>query len=184
MKFKHLLRRSSAQATLAIALLCLLAVGIFIGMRHLVIAVRTPTSSPSPIVPPLFPLLPPVPSIEVQQVQPGQTGTTAFVESQAGTLRVSNQSSHPVRVVLRRYTGDSDVPQEPIHWDFAPQEGRVRGMILSLPKEDLRLRPGDILVVFAQDGSRLYWGPYVVGETENPLWNQQEREWMLPIQPR
>jgi hypothetical protein len=86
--------------------------------------------------------------------------------------------------VLRRYTEELDALQKPIHWDFAPQEGRVRGMILSLPQADLRLQPGDILVVFAQDGSRLYWGPYVVGETEIPLWNQQKREWMLPIQPR
>ncbi len=95
---------------------------------------------------------------------------------------MSNRSSHPVRVVLRRYTGSSETPKEPIHWDFAPQEGRVRGTILALPEADLRLRSGDILVVFAQDGSRRYWGPYIVGETEIPLWNQQQQEWILPIQ--
>lgn len=184
MKFESWLQRNPAQVALASAvLLCVLSASVFIGMWHLVVAVRTPTSSP-PIVPPLLSLLPPVPSIEFHQIQQSGQTESAASNAQFGTLRVSNQSSHPVRVVLRRYTGDSNASKETIHWDFAPQESRVRGMILSLPQQDLRLRPGDILVVFAQDGSRIYWGPYVVGETEIPLWNQKEREWMLPIQPR
>lgn len=175
-----MLRRSLTKAVLAITVFCLVAAGVSIGMRHFVLDVRsTSPASLVSILPPLLPLLPPAPTIEVPTSQPSPTDNT-----QTGTLRVSNQSSHPVRVILRRYTGDERVPNEPIHWDFAPQEGRVRGMILSLPKEDLRLRSGDILVVFAQDGSRRYWGPYIVGETEIPLWNQQQQEWMLPIQPQ
>jgi len=72
---------------------------------------------------------------------------------------------------------------EPIHWDFAPQEGSTSGLILSLPEQTLQLQPGDILVAFAQDGSRRYWGPYVVGETPAPRWQASEAEWQLILTP-
>jgi hypothetical protein len=39
-------------------------------------------------------------------------------------------------------------------------------------------------VAFAQDGSRRYWGPYVVGETSSPEWNPQTQEWQLVLQDR
>jgi len=55
--------------------------------------------------------------------------------------------------------------------------------MLSLPDTDLTLQPGDILIVFAQDGSRRYWGPYIVGETASPTWNSQVEEWQLFVQP-
>lgn len=95
-------------------------------------------------------------------------------EGKEAALRVSNQTSHPVRVVLR-----SSPDTKPVHWDFAPQEGSLKGLILSLPDADLTLKPGDILIIFAQDGSRRYWGPYVVGETDLPAWNSQGSEWQL-----
>jgi hypothetical protein len=72
---------------------------------------------------------------------------------------------------------------DPVHWDFEPGEGGYQGLILSLPQGDLQLEVGDILVAFAQDGSRRYWGPYVVGETSLPYWNVERSEWQLLLQP-
>ncbi len=94
-----------------------------------------------------------------------------------GTLRVSNQTSQPVRLaLLARQSGESKY-KVPAHWDFASKEGIEKGLILSLPNGNLTLDEGDILVAFAQDGSRRYWGPYVVGETNFPVWNSQRQEW-------
>jgi hypothetical protein len=73
--------------------------------------------------------------------------------------------------------------RKPAHWDFAPGEGGGKGLMLSLPDGKLQVQKGDILVVFAQDGSRRYWGPYVAGETASPAWNRTAREWQLILQP-
>ncbi|MDM9380663.1 hypothetical protein QUB80_08085 [Chlorogloeopsis sp. ULAP01] len=106
-----------------------------------------------------------------------------------GTLRMSNQTEQPVRLALlaRRSQLKSSSEQAnsslPAHWDFAPGEGSEKGLILSLPNENLKLHKGDILVAFAQDGSRRYWGPYVVGETSTPVWNPQKQEWELILSP-
>ncbi|NJO71336.1 MAG: hypothetical protein HC825_05840 [Oscillatoriales cyanobacterium RM1_1_9] len=99
-----------------------------------------------------------------------------------GKLQAGNQTQHPVRVVLQRRSGTS-AQAEPVHWDFAPQEGRTKGLTLSLPDENLVLASGDILVVFAQDGSRRYWGPYIVDETSLPRWDNSTQTWELTIQP-
>ncbi|AFZ00668.1 hypothetical protein [Calothrix sp. PCC 6303] len=104
-----------------------------------------------------------------------------------GTLRMSNQTNQAVRLALlsrgseqkATATEQSKVTNVPAHWDFAPQEGSERGLLLSLPQGSLKLGKGDILVAFAQDGSRRYWGPYVVGETPVPAWNSQRKEWWL-----
>ncbi|MEH1776582.1 hypothetical protein [Nostoc sp.] len=105
-----------------------------------------------------------------------------------GTLRMSNQTNQPVRLALlarqsvAKGSGTKKTNYDvPAHWDFAPQEGSDKGMILSLPQNNLKLEKGDILVAFAQDGSRRYWGPYVVGETQLPKWNSQNREWQLVL---
>ncbi|MCW5313898.1 hypothetical protein GTQ43_08810 [Nostoc sp. KVJ3] len=107
-----------------------------------------------------------------------------------GTLRMSNQTNQPVRLALlarQSVTKGSSTKQThydvPAHWDFAPQEGSEKGLILSLPQNNLKLEKGDILVAFAQDGSRRYWGPYVVGETQLPKWNSQNQEWQLVLSP-
>lgn len=106
-----------------------------------------------------------------------------------GTLRMSNQTNQPVRLALlsRRSLGKSSSGQTkdavPAHWDFAPKEGSDKGLILALPNGKLELEKGDILVAFAQDGSRRYWGPYVVGETSSPSWNTQKKEWQLILSP-
>lgn len=105
-----------------------------------------------------------------------------------GTLRMSNQTDQPVRLallarqpLLKGSVVGGSKNDVPAHWDFAPQEGSVKGLILSLPKGNLKLHKGDILVAFAQDGSRRYWGPYIVGETSLPSWNAQNQEWLLVL---
>ncbi len=110
--------------------------------------------------------------------------------SQQGLLRVGNQTEHPIRVALllkkpgQTKNQDTDTGYEtPAHWDFDPGEGSTKGLILSLPKRSLTLKKGDIVVAFAQDGSRRYWGPYVVGETSSPVWSATAAEWQLVLQP-
>ncbi len=133
-----------------------------------------------PLDAPPTPALPP--PLELSTTTPG-SGVAA-----AANLRVSNQTDHPVRVALlvqRTATGESAegaesaiAYQEPVHWDFAPQEGSATGLKLALPSSgDLLVRNGDVVVAFAQDGSRRYWGPLVVGATSSPRW--QESEWVL-----
>lgn len=100
-----------------------------------------------------------------------------------GSLRVSNRSEHPVRVALLSKRQAQKSYGKPAHWDFAPGEGGDKGLMLSLPEGKLQVKQGDILVVFAQDGSRRYWGPYVAGETASPTWNRTAGEWQLILQP-
>jgi hypothetical protein len=101
-----------------------------------------------------------------------------------GSLRMSNQTDQPVRLALlaRESVKKGTVKEQaqiPAHWDFDPQEGSEKGLILSLPQGNLKIETGDILVAFAQDGSRRYWGPYVVGESSLPTWDAQKQEWVL-----
>lgn len=103
--------------------------------------------------------------------------------SAIGSLRVSNRSEHPVRVALLSKRQAQKSYGKPAHWDFAPGEGGSKGLMLSLPEGKLQVKQGDILVVFAQDGSRRYWGPYVAGETASPAWNRTAGEWQLILQP-
>ncbi|HYW20553.1 MAG TPA: hypothetical protein VE956_14830 [Nodularia sp. (in: cyanobacteria)] len=115
--------------------------------------------------------------------------SSANVKNQ-GNLRLSNQTDQPVRLALLarqplvKNSGDQKTQNDlPAHWDFDPQEGSQKGLILSLPDGNLKLETGDVIVAFAQDGSRRYWGPYVVGETSVPQWNNQNREWSLVLNP-
>jgi hypothetical protein len=115
---------------------------------------------------------------------------SASIAKNEGALRMSNQTNQPVRLALlarqsvAKGSGTKQTHYDvPAHWDFAPQEGSEKGLILSLPQNNLKLEKGDILVAFAQDGSRRYWGPYVVGETQLPKWNSQNREWQLVLSP-
>jgi hypothetical protein len=106
-----------------------------------------------------------------------------------GALRVSNQTEQPLRVALltkqpgTNSTTNKDKYSEPVHWDFAPGEGSSQGLILSLPQGNLKLKPGDVIVAFAEDGSRRYWGPYVVGETPAPVLDRKTSEWQLVLSP-
>jgi len=110
-----------------------------------------------------------------------------------GVLRISNPTGYPVRVALLSKKGSSDAAiakadtrssyEVPAHWDFAPEEGGANGLLVSLPDRTLKLKQGDVLVAFAQDGSGRYWGPYVVDETALPAWNAKAIEWQLMLQP-
>ncbi|MEG4231919.1 hypothetical protein QUA40_07375 [Microcoleus sp. Pol11C3] len=119
---------------------------------------------------------PPDPEEELLSSIPANTNVT-------GSLRVSNRSEHPVRVALLSKQQAEKSYGKPAHWDFAPGEGGDKGLMLSLPEGKLQVKRGDILVVFAQDGSRHYWGPYVAGETASPAWNSTAGEWQLILQP-
>lgn len=103
-------------------------------------------------------------------------------------LRVSNRTVYPVRVALLPQSQAADQSSQstydiPVHWDFSPGEGSQQGLLLSLPDQSVQLQAGDVLVAFAQDGSRIYWGPYVVDQTNLPLWNDAQQEWQLILEP-
>lgn len=98
-------------------------------------------------------------------------------------LRISNQTSFPVRVVLLG-VGDRLYPDgATVHWDFAPMEGSVKGLLLSLPEGNLKLSHGDIVLAFTLDGSKRYWGPYVIGENIQLQRDRQTNEWQLTLRP-
>jgi hypothetical protein len=135
-------------------------------------------------------------SASTTRVQPRQSGKQDLAQSipqsppMPGALRVSNQTDQPLRVALlaRQSEANSSAASkpkygEPVHWDFAPEEGSSQGLVLSLPDGNLKLHKGDIVVAFAQDGSRRYWGPFVVAETDAPIWNRKTSEWQLILQP-
>lgn len=140
-----------------------------------------PTPAPTPI---------PSPTVSAAPLPPSVLATAQ------GSLRVSNQTEYPLRVALLQPVAtteaeaaaeplEAEAPEanQPVHWDFAPGEGSNRGLILSLPNQNLQLQPGDVLVAFAQDGSRRYWGPYIVGQSPFPVWNADANEWQLTLQP-
>ncbi|MBD3884158.1 hypothetical protein IFO70_20635 [Phormidium tenue FACHB-886] len=138
----------------------------------------------------------PVAPAPVASSTPTPLATPAAVPAgTAGSLRVSNQTIYPVRVALlplSNSTAPKAAPEQansqkidaqPVHWDFAPNEGSTKGLKLSLPEDDLQIEAGDVLVAFAQDGSRRYWGPFIAGKTALPLWNAATQEWQLNLQP-
>lgn len=144
-----------------------------------------PTTSaeplPSPIAPPAS--LPSAAREATPSATPDKPLPSIGVTAE-GALRVSNQTGYPLRVaLLSQQSEDKTAFNQPVHWDFAPGEGEAKGLILSLPNQNLKLQPGDVLVAFAQDGSRRYWGPYVVSKTSLPVWNAAAGEWQLTLQP-
>ena len=175
-----------------VALLLGLA-GLGLGLLQFTVSIepQSPDTSSLPEIEPpvkkaekLAPTLPTVsPELATPVASPSKSPDPAAVAARQGALRVSNPTEHPVRVALLLRQTQSKAFGEPAHWDFAPMEGGRQGLLLSLPKGNLKLSKGDILVAFAQDGSRQYWGPYVVGETSFPVWNPQKAEWQLALQP-
>lgn len=141
-------------------------------------AIAAPDSSPAPV---------PAPTPQtVQSRERLEPGTRAV--NRQGKLRISNPTEYPVRIALLAKlpatSGKAAAGYEPpAHWDFAPQEGGTKGLLVGLPSRNLKVKKGDILVAFAQDGSRRYWGPYVVGETSVPAWNPKAAEWQLTLEP-
>lgn len=138
----------------------------------------TPASSPQLVPTPASQLAPP--SATKQSVGKPSTSKTAIRQ---GVLRIGNPTSYPVRVALLSKKAGESTYELPAHWDFSPEEGGVQGLLVSLPDRTLKLKQGDVLVAFAQDGSGRYWGPYVVGETALPTWNAKAVEWQLILQP-
>ncbi|MBD2149688.1 hypothetical protein H6F44_06055 [Pseudanabaena sp. FACHB-1277] len=102
-----------------------------------------------------------------------------------GSLRVGNRTERSVRVVLFSRVTSQNVWQaiEPLNWDFAPFEGGKEGLILSLPNYKIAIGKGDVIFAFATDGSRSYWGPNIVGETDAPFWDSKNKEWSMVLQP-
>ncbi|NJK29117.1 MAG: hypothetical protein HC851_03085 [Acaryochloris sp. RU_4_1] len=135
------------------------------------------------------------PVLEVKPTVPPAIATQPSPPSPAadpGTdvLRISNQTRYPVRVVLRSHRNPNhpnspgtSAFQEPVHWDFAPQEGNQTGLQVTLPEGGLHLSEGDVLMAFALDGSQRYWGPYVVGDTDQPIQQKAVSQWHLVIRP-
>ncbi len=142
------------------------------------------------------PLLKPSP-----KVSPAAISSVRPLKTIPNGLVVSNLSLSPVRVVLlSSQSGQSKPTQKknnpaqnnpakaktyrmPVHWDFAPNEGGQSGLLLSLPEGKLKLAPGDVLTAFALDGSRKYWGPYVVGKTAMPTKAAKSSAWQLKLDP-
>jgi hypothetical protein len=191
------------------AFLLLVGAGLLLGWLQIEISPNKPESvpiandDPLPIQLPEDPAEPATPravSSPLASASPTSTDATLSADRddrvagsvRQGALRVSNQTQHPVRVALlpkqaqpnSSTAAKSSKPSygAPAHWDFAPTEGAKRGLLLSLPNMDLKLQPGDVLVAFSEDGSRLYWGPYVVGETLAPVWDSKTSEWQLTLQ--
>lgn len=135
-----------------------------------------PPEQPSAVLPTMSPS-------STLNVSPAKPPEPADLAARRGTLRVSNPTEYPVRLALLEQSSSGQSYDKPAHWDFAPMEGSSQGLILSLPQKPLKLKKGDILMAFAQDGSRLYWGPYVVGKTPLPVWNPQNGEWQLILHP-
>jgi hypothetical protein len=143
-------------------------------------------STPKDTTPPVIEVAPdavelPVPAPSIASPQP------VLVDG----LRVRNISPYPVRVVLMSQqaaqNNGSARPsvrpyRAPVHWDFEPNEGSNAGLLLSLPEGNFTLKTGDVLVAFALDGSRHYWGPYIVGKTTG-LSRTAASEWQLEIKP-
>lgn len=143
-------------------------------------------SAPPPAVAPATPSPAALPALTAPDPQ---TAPSPAADVKGG-LRVSNQTDYPLRLALlehQKQATDSTEPkpefEQPVHWDFAPQEGRAKGLLLSLPSSNLELQSGDVLMAFALDGSRRYWGPYVVGQTPLPVWNNKEKQWQLILKP-
>ncbi|KAI9133250.1 hypothetical protein [Acaryochloris sp. CCMEE 5410] len=112
------------------------------------------------------------------------------IDPRTDVLRISNQTQYPIRIVLRSHLNPNhpsppNMPhfKEPVHWDFAPQEGSIDGLKVSLPSGPMQLYQGDVLMAFALDGSQKYWGPYVVGDTQQPILEKMNAEWHLVIFP-
>ena len=185
---------------LVIGVSIVLITGMFLGRFEITISngsnLPSDLTSPATALPPTPPVSPVAAASADTTKDPKPDSTPTPPESEeellssipantkaTGSLRVSNRSEHPVRVALLSKRQAEKSYGKPAHWDFAPGEGGGKGLMLSLPDGKLQVKKGDILVVFAQDGSRRYWGPYVAGETASPAWNSTAREWQLILQP-
>lgn len=170
--YKTMKAKSSAYPAVMIASLFGLVV-LVLGAMQFSISIEPPppTVTPDKIVPRAVPSATPKGN---QQVR-----SATKMAGVPGALILSNQTDLPVRVALLARGKNA---LEPAHWDFAPLEGSTEGLVLSLPEGNFKLEKGDVLVAFAQDGSGQYWGPYVVGESDAPIWDAKLSRWHLTLQ--
>jgi hypothetical protein len=94
-----------------------------------------------------------------------------------GSLRVGNLTEHPIRLVVQSRGNSDPKISEPLNWDFVPGEGGTQGLQLSLPQDRVKVNKGDIIFAFATDGSRMYWGPNIVGDSADVVWQGDRHEW-------
>jgi hypothetical protein len=121
--------------------------------------------------------------VPVLPSEPVLSPQAAPTSARTGPFRVGNRTPHPVRLVILMRSGERMINPETAHWDFAPGEGGSEGLLLSLGEEPLQIGPGDIVVAFALDGTRRYWGPNVVGESLAPFWDGESGSWSMILQP-
>lgn len=160
---------------------------LFLRRFQIDVEISSPSENTVPVIQ-TAPTNPPQLAPKANPVEEIAKPDPVLVAVRQGSLRVRNRSSHSLRVaLLSRQPKDSNAKAGatqtgfalPAHWDFAPSEGSDRGLLVSLPNREVRLKRGDVVVAFAQDGSQRYWGPFVVGETDRPQWNEQTGEWEL-----
>lgn len=191
MKEKKTRRHPAISIALGAAMVVL---GGWLFLRHFQIEVDVTSAAPNNSVPvietnPSAQSSPSSTSAAIAKQAVLEKPDPALVAAKQGNLRVSNRSSHALRVALLSRQKDTNAKTGnteagfalPAHWDFAPSEGSEKGLIVSLPNRKTQLRRGDVVVAFAQDGSQRYWGPFVVGETDRPTWNPQTGEWELTL---
>lgn len=169
--YKTMKAKSSAYPAVMIASLFGLVV-LVLGAMQFSISIEPPPTE-----------LPAAPRVVPSTTPAGNRVASAPAAKMAGVpgaLILSNQTDLPVRVALLARGGSE--AGEPAHWDFAPLEGSTEGLVLSLPEGNFKLKKGDVLVAFAQDGSGQYWGPYVVGESDAPIWDAKLSRWSLTLQ--
>lgn len=147
--------------------LSVLAIGVWQKLSSQEPSSQKPTSSTERYIPQPVAIAP-------TKINPPTTGAQ-------GSLRVGNLTEHPVRIVL--LSSSNSANNEPVNWDFVAGEGGNQGLQLSLPQQPIKVGAGDIIFGFATDGSRIYWGPLVVGNSESIIWQSDRQEWSLIIKP-
>ncbi len=94
-------------------------------------------------------------------------------------LRISNLTDSPVRVaLLPQKPSATELPayEPPAHWDFDPEEGQIKGLLVGLPnRPSLKVKPGEVLVAFALDGSAAIGGRMWSGRRSFPTGNRRDR---------
>jgi len=108
-----------------------------------------------------------------------QPTSAAVGAARQGEVRVGNRTPYPVRVVVTK----SDGSLEGAFWDFAPGEGGTEGIRLALADKPVTMGEGDVMTIFAVDGSRRYWGPNIFGKTAAPFWDGKRRQWSTVLRP-
>jgi hypothetical protein len=127
-------------------------------------------------------------SLRDRAIVPPLTARMNGLVPERGGLRVHNQSPYPVRVVLLSRSmattalATTALSTIPVHWDFAPWEGRIKGVLTVLAERTVQPQAGDVVMGFALDGSQRYWGPMVVGESTQPQWDEAQSVWRLRLE--